>query len=197
MTHLLFVDMTQGGLAVLKRAVECGYAVTFVRNRSVQWFYPDREYDEALRRCVQVIDVADTSNAEELTPVVSEVHSERYIDGVIGNYDPAQEAIAIACERVGVRFASPEGIANVRDKSRIRGLLSERQLLSTSFAVVRDVREALDVASSTGYPVVVKPVYGMGSIEAHRVDTSSQLAATVGAMLENGSAPEYLLSRKM
>ncbi|MFR9770786.1 ATP-grasp domain-containing protein [Nocardia sp. SC052] len=190
MEHILFVDMTQAGIHVLRRAVERGHAVTFIRGAAANYYHPDAAFFELLSRLDEVVDIPDTADVDMLTAAMERVHSRRYVDAVIGHYDPTFEALAVACSRLGLPFASPQGIINVRDKSRTRALIAQAGLASARYAIVDDRSRVRELAAGVGYPAVVKPVGGIDSVFARRVAGPAEAQDAVDEILRAAAAPE-------
>lgn len=109
------------------------------------------------------------------------------IDGVLATLHMLAEPAARLAELVGARGPSPKAIATARDKAACRRALDEHGLPNLRFAEVTEVGAALGAAADIGYPVVVKPVFGVGmnvttfahspqDIELHFEETQARLA---------------------
>src|SRR6266516_3028743 len=177
--HVLFADMSQAGLHTMRRAVERGHAVTFVRGLTGQTYRADQSFHDLLSCLDRVVEIPDTSDLADLIEAIRVIHADRPVDAVISQCDPMLEALATACETLSLPYTSAAGIRNVRDKARARRLLDEAGLASARFAVVGDQASAVRAAGEIGYPVVVKPVSGLDSILASRADGPAAVAAAV------------------
>lgn len=177
--HVLFADMSQAGLHTMRRAVERGHAVTFVRGLTGQTYRADQSFRDLLSCLDRVVEIPDTSDLADLIEAIRVIHADRPVDAVISQCDPMLEALATACETLSLPYTSAAGIRNVRDKARARRLLDEAGLASARFAVVGDQASAVRAAGEIGYPVVVKPVSGLDSILASRADGPAAVAAAV------------------
>ncbi|MGV9361457.1 ATP-grasp domain-containing protein [Amycolatopsis sp. NPDC003731] len=177
MAHVLFGDATQAGLHTIRRAVERGHYVTFVRGMSVHYYAVDDEFRALLDRVGEVIEIPDAFDADALTDAIGKAHARRPVDGVVGQYDSVLPALSEACERLQLPFTSTAGVRNVRNKALARQLLNEVGLASARFAVARNTDGVLRAAEKIGYPVVVKPVSGTDSIMASRADRPAEVRA--------------------
>lgn len=191
MAHILFPDAPDSGLRTMRRAVELGHRATFLRGRSFQLYTPSPWIRQVLDQ-VRVIDLPVTSDADLLADVMGKVHAEDPIDAVVGQLEPAMEATAIACERLGLPFTSRVGVLNARDKGRCREVLAAAGLATVKHATVNSVAEGLAAAATIGYPVVVKPVSGMGSLLAGRADDDGQLTRLVSSIVDGEQRPEQI-----
>jgi len=184
MEHVLFGDTTQAGLHTIRRALARGHAVTFVRGMAVNYYTADAAFHALLDQVDEVVELTDSFDVDALTEAIADVHARRPVDAVIGQYDSVLEALATACERVGLPFTAAAGVRNVRDKAMARRLVERAGLASARFAVAGDPDEAVRAAERIGYPVVVKPVHGTDSILASRADGPGQVRAAVAAMAD-------------
>jgi biotin carboxylase len=90
-------------------------------------------------------------------------------------------AAAIA-RALGLPGPAPEAIRQCRDKSVQRRRLCEAGEPSPRFAVVRDAEAAVHEARQIGFPVVVKPVQGSGSVGVLRCADAAETARHVAAL---------------
>ena len=183
MAHILFGDMSQAGLLTLRAALALGHQVTFVRGLSARHYVADESFHELAGRVTEVVDVAESADVDQLVAAIGDVHARRPVDAVISQCDPMMEALALACERLGLRYTSSRGIGNARDKARARTVLEQAGLTSARFAVVHTRTDAVAAAERIGFPVVVKPVSGLDSILASRADSPAEVATAAGEIL--------------
>jgi carbamoyl-phosphate synthase large subunit len=86
-------------------------------------------------------------------------------DGVIvqfGGQTPLK--LAVPLERAGVRILGtpPDAIDRAEDRERFAAMLARLQLRQPANGIARTVEEALRVALTIGYPVLVRPSYVLG-----------------------------------
>ncbi|WP_217200901.1 ATP-grasp domain-containing protein [Streptomyces buecherae] len=84
------------------------------------------------------------------------------VDAVLSTLSYGAQAAADLAARIGARGTSPAGTLAARDKGECRRILRAREVPSVGFRVVTDAAEALEAAETIGYPVIVKPVLGIG-----------------------------------
>ncbi|WP_459247477.1 ATP-grasp domain-containing protein [Streptomyces youssoufiensis] len=84
------------------------------------------------------------------------------VDAVLSTPSYGAQAAADFAARIGARGTSPAGTLAARDKGECRRMLRAREVPSVGFRVVTDAAEALEAAEAIGYPVIVKPVLGIG-----------------------------------
>ncbi len=98
--------------------------------------------------------------------------------------------LAVPLERAGVPIlgTSPDAIDRAEDRARFRDLLIGLGLKQPDSGMARSTREAVEIASRLGYPVMVRPSYVLGgramavvydepSLEAYMADRGSPTSA--------------------
>ncbi len=132
--------------------------------------------------------VTDTGSAAALLAAC------RDLDGPIAGVTSSSEYfIAAAAEAARVLrrpHPSPEAVRACRDKHAQRVRLSAAGVRCPAFAAARTPGEAAAAAARIGFPVVVKPVSGTGSIAVRRCQTQAQVRAAVA---EAFAAPDPAL----
>ncbi|EPH46690.1 ATP-grasp domain-containing protein [Streptomyces aurantiacus] len=190
MAHILFADMSQAGLHTLRRALVLGHTVTFIRGTAVEHYTVDDSFRELVGRVDRLVEIPDTYDVDALCSAMAAVHVRHPVDAVISQCDPMMEALAVACERLGLRFTGARGMRNARDKARTREVLEAADVPSARFAVAHSIEDAVSAAGRIGYPVVVKPVSGMDSAMALHARGPAQVAAAAGRILAAAADPD-------
>jgi len=111
----------------------------------------------------------DTSDRLFFEPVtledVLEIVAKEKPKGVIvqfGGQTPLKLARALEAEGVPIIGTSPEAIDRAEDRERFQQMIQRLGLKQPSNAIVRSTEEAIHVAESVGYPLVVRPSYVLG-----------------------------------
>ncbi|MEM4658406.1 MAG: carbamoyl-phosphate synthase large subunit, partial [Candidatus Methanosuratincola sp.] len=124
-------------------------------------------------------DISDRLYFEPLTleDTLSIIERERP-EGVIvhlGGQTPLK--LAIPLERLGARVigTSPESIDLAEDRERFRDLVTRLGLRQPESGIARSEEEALKVAGSIGYPILVRPSYVLGGRAMETVYTVEAL----------------------
>ncbi|MFE2422762.1 ATP-grasp domain-containing protein [Streptomyces hokutonensis] len=110
----------------------------------------------------------------------------RRVAGVATSSDYYVETAAAAATALGLPANSPEDLAAVRDKGTQRARLAAAGVRVPRFTVAGTVEEVLAAAEETGYPVVVKPVMGSGSLGVLLCADPVQAAGHARALLARG-----------
>lgn len=130
--------------------------------------------------------VLDTGSAETVLAGCAE------LGGPVGAVTSSSEYfIATASEaarELGLPHADPAAIRACRDKASQRHILRAAGVGCPDFAVARTVAEAVAAAAGVGFPVVVKPAAGSGSVGVRRCTDAEQVRAAAAAVLESDPA---------
>jgi biotin carboxylase len=120
--------------------------------------------------------VADAFDSAQLTDAARSL-AQRLgpVHRMLGVLEQAQVAIAEARERLGVEGMNPEAAHNFRDKARMKTLLLEAGVPCARHRLVANAGEAFAFAEEVGFPLVVKPPAGAGSLSTFRVDAADAL----------------------
>lgn len=126
--------------------------------------------------------VLDTTDLQALLQA-----GERLGGRIAGVTSSSEYSVGIAgafARELGLPHQDPDAVAVCRDKNAQRKRLSEAGLPGPRFTAARTPREAVSAAADIGFPVVVKPVAGSGSIGVRLCTTGSEVSAAAGHILE-------------
>ena len=126
--------------------------------------------------------VCDTGRAEAVLRVCEQ------LDGpVLGVTSSSEYWVATASEvarTLGRPHPDPEAVRACRDKASQRRLLSAAGIGCPDFAAAASPAEAVAAAGRIGFPVVVKPTAGSGSVGVRRCADAEQVRAAAEAVLD-------------
>lgn len=124
----------------------------------------------------------------DTTSVDAVLQACRELDGPIAGVTSSSEySIATAAEvagLLGLPHPDHEAIRACRDKNEQRLRLRAGGVPTPGFAAARTPEEAVEAAARIGYPVVVKPVAGSGSIATRLCHDPTQVGVAASAVLE-------------
>lgn len=96
-------------------------------------------------------------------------------DRILGAYEQLQVPLAELRERWGVPGLPSAAARNFRDKARMKAVLQAADLPCARWRLVESAAEARAAAAEIGYPLVVKPPAGAGSVATYRVRDAAGL----------------------
>ncbi|MEV7124028.1 ATP-grasp domain-containing protein [Kitasatospora griseola] len=147
----------------------------------------DRTWEEMpesiLERMMRVYEVDTTDSIDELTAVAVDLElSGTTVDRVVTSHEQAQYGAGFLAQRLGLDPAALITITGVRDKRYMKSRVGGAGVRVARFSTIGSRSDATDVdevADHVGFPMVVKPVNGMGTIATTRVHDRAQLNSLV------------------
>lgn len=151
--------------------------VAFVRDPAR---YPYLALDRVPTRLVDTGSEADLLDACRRLdgPIAGVTSSSEYFVGVAGQ----------VARTLGLPHPDPAAVLACRDKHIQRTLLAAGGIRGPRFGAAGSPAEALSIAADLGYPVVVKPPAGSGSIGVRRCADPGEVAAASGYLLTGDPA---------
>lgn len=175
MTHVIFVDINRSGVSGLVAARARGYRISFIRSSAFAHYFGGERSQSAIDSLDRIVDIRDSSDPEQVTAAMARLQAEEPIDAVVCVAHWAVQATAVAARRLGLPFTDPHAIRRSCDKLACRRTLDEAGIPSARFAEVATVEDALSAAKSIGYPVIVKPATGYGSLLSGLLSTPEEV----------------------
>lgn len=181
---VIFIESNTSGTGqtFVRAARELGHAPVLVTTRAERYAFAARE--PGLR--VRV--VPDTADADALAAILAAEFGGG--DGIAAVTSSSEYSIPVAAalaRRLGRPGPDPEAVERCRDKGYQRTRLSRAGVGVPPFRTAGSVDEAVDAARALGWPVVVKPVDGSGSVGVRLCADPSAVAAHAAALLSRGA----------
>jgi biotin carboxylase len=127
--------------------------------------------------------IADTSSDASLLAAARSVAADRQVAGVTSSSDYYVLAAACLARTLHLPGPAPVAVRAGQHKGMQRQLLAAAGLPIPRYAIARTAGDALASARSIGFPVVVKPVQGSGSIGVRLCATERELSEHAQAVL--------------
>lgn len=140
-------------------------------------------------------DVVRLENPLEVSDIIAGVGEFKRRYGqpfrLVGILEAAMVQLAQARAHFAIDGTPPSVAELFRDKSRMKAALTAAGLPVARSAVLRSLSDARAFADRVGFPLVLKPVQGMGAKSTFRIRNVGQLMQTV-SRLGVGHGPEVL-----
>jgi biotin carboxylase len=126
------------------------------------------------------LDMSDTIDAANMVDAAREVAARGPVAGVL-SWDEARilQSAKVAAA-LGLPGGDPDMVLRCRDKHRTREALAAGGVPQPRSVMVSTVDDALAVAATVGYPVVLKPRAMAASLGVVRADTPEEVSARFG-----------------
>ncbi|MEP7350817.1 MAG: carbamoyl-phosphate synthase large subunit [Sphingorhabdus sp.] len=143
----------------------------------------------------------DTSDRLYFEPLTAEdvleiLHVEQQngtLKGVIvqfGGQTPLNLAKALEAAGIPILGTSPDAIDLAEDRERFAALVNKLKLKQPENGIARNREEAIKIAETIGYPVLMRPSYVLGGRAMEIVDTQAQLENYIQtAVIVSGDSP--------
>ncbi|MER7491182.1 ATP-grasp domain-containing protein [Streptomyces pharetrae] len=197
MSHLLFVETTGLGVQAIEYAKKAGHTVTYLHCPQYEFTAPPELRDRARELADHTAAFADPADDEGVLAALRDSGADAgTVDAALSTLSYCAQAAANLAEAIGARGTPADAVAAARDKGRCRAVLEEHAIPSLDFEVVTTLAQALVAADRIGYPVIVKPVLGIGKAVTSITRSPTELEAhfaladAARADLEQGMASQ-------
>ncbi|ACE93784.1 MULTISPECIES: ATP-grasp domain-containing protein [Rhizobium] len=123
---------------------------------------PPVQYDYLKEKCIEAI-VVDTKDLDALIRECSRLRSTYDVAGITCAREAFYATSGKLCRHFGLPGPNPEAVERCCNKFTQRQLLKEGGVSVPSYFLAVNTTEVISAAAEIGFPVVVKPVVGVGS----------------------------------
>ena len=131
--------------------------------------------------------------AEDVLEILHVEQQNGMLKGVIvqfGGQTPLNLAKALEAAGIPILGTSPDAIDLAEDRERFAALINKLNLKQPENGIARSRDEAIKVADTIGYPVLMRPSYVLGGRAMEIVDTQAQLENYIQtAVIVSGDSP--------
>jgi phosphoribosylaminoimidazole carboxylase (NCAIR synthetase) len=137
--------------------------------------------------------VNDILDSGQLTWAAAEL-SKRMgaLDRLFGAYEQLQVPLAEVREKLDIEGMRPDVARRFRDKNEMKDVFRANGLPCARHSLVSSADEAVAFAREVGFPVVVKPPAGAGSIATFKADDEASLRDAVAQAAPRASDPALI-----
>ncbi|HUR50445.1 MAG TPA: hypothetical protein VMY88_13085 [Acidimicrobiales bacterium] len=111
------------------------------------------------------------------------------VDRILGSLEQLQVPLGMVRDALGVQGMGTDAAVNFRDKSRMKTVLSQHGLPCARHRLAHSADEAITFADEVGFPLVVKPPAGAGTIDTFRINSADELRRWLGVAPPNPDRP--------
>jgi glutathione synthase/RimK-type ligase-like ATP-grasp enzyme len=162
--HIVFVDNNDCGIVGLNTALNRGHTVTFIQSKSLRYEHQPVNLESVLSRLNKFILVDNIYSEETLEIIFQDLLKESSIDAVITVRQKCTLPLAKVAYKLGLTYNSVSSVEIACDKFLCRNHLKNAGIPSVNYSLVSSSSEAVKVAISMGFPVVIKPSGGCQSL---------------------------------
>ena len=130
---------------------------------------------------------------EDVLEIVRKEETNGKVKGVIvqfGGQTPLKLAQALEAANVPILGTSPDAIDLAEDRDRFKALIDRLGLRQPKSGIARSPAEAVAIAGTLGFPLVIRPSYVLGGRAMEIVHDDAQLARYISeAVVVSGKSP--------
>ncbi|MFC4160862.1 ATP-grasp domain-containing protein [Chitinimonas lacunae] len=159
--------MVGGWTDLYKKIKEVGFHLTVSQNK-----------EDITTEDVRIIDqlLTETRAAPEVVELAAAMHALRPFDAVVSFQEQGVMNAAIIGDRLGIAANPLEPVVLTRNKGSMRAHMAKAGLPSIPFKVVKNAEEVRAFAEEVGYPIILKPLEGLGSHHINKLYDGSLAA---------------------
>lgn len=180
------------------RFVRAAARLSGVRLLGVAQEPPGGEDRRLFTDLVTVGDALDTRQLLDAVRLLEKRHGK--IHRLIGILEPLQDQLAEVRQAMGIHGTRPETAALFRDKSRMKDELRRHGLPCARHRMIRSWDDAEGFVKEVGFPIVLKPLAGMGCKSTWRIHSLHDLRGALQALHASPERPalaeEFLRGRE-
>jgi biotin carboxylase len=175
---LVLIESNTSGTGRLfaRAASQQGVRPILLADEPSRYNYAEQEHLEVLQ--------VNTRDEAALREVCERLNSGAGIAGITSSSEYFILLAATLAHKFGLPGAPPEVIATCRDKQAQRTCLRQAGVGIPAFRSASSRRQAVEAAEDLGFPVVIKPVGGTGSIGVRLCADGDEVALHAGALLK-------------
>ncbi|WP_069812731.1 ATP-grasp domain-containing protein [Streptomyces sp. TP-A0874] len=196
--HILMVETTRPrGFDYLEELAAAGMEVSFLTEDLGG--YAGTQGFERHKLAARVVELPELRRGEGLVPLLRDRLGPHPVDGVLCVLDDFLIAAACLARDLGVPHERVETVRLLRDKAAVRERLTEAGVGTLRWRRADTPEQALAAAADIGYPVVVKPVAGHGSVGVSVLWNDAQAERVLACPRETGRLliEEYRAGREV
>ncbi|MDE1462449.1 ATP-grasp domain-containing protein [Spartinivicinus poritis] len=198
MAHLVFIDSTLTGLNAFATAHRLGHQVTFIRPTQSASIYNILSSNPAVPAHVDHYLEVATLEAEDLMPVLDQLHEKHPIDAVLSTSESGILPAAQAAERLGTPYTALGSLKNAVFKHQMREQLQQHGIPTPDFECLLE-EQLVNGPKHLSLPFVVKPVRGFAkqfSAICHTQADFDQYIQELAADRRNTPGMDALVARE-
>ena len=154
---------------------------------------------ETLRSALAWYVRTDLSSPDAVQRAVDELLMQKNNSGVGGNFDLVEShneqwlsLEGMINERYGIDGIKMRDLPRLKKKSKMKQRFQELGLPVAGGELVTDIRRALELADTLGYPLILKPDEGVGAGGIYRVDAKTQLQTHLARLDQDYLLEEFI-----
>jgi formate-dependent phosphoribosylglycinamide formyltransferase (GAR transformylase) len=150
--------------------------------------------ETARRALAQYVEITSWTDENAVVTTVLDAVRGRNVDLVETLWEPTVLLAARLRERIGTPGLTVEQTVPFRDKGRMKEVLDAAGVRTPRSARATTAAGCRGAAERIGYPVIVKPIAGAGSLDTYRIESDAELEAALPRLrhIDEVSVEEFI-----
>jgi len=123
----------------------------------------------------QVVGISKDTDLQGWIDTAAFFHQRDRFDGIACFQEMDQEKASYIAQELGLFYLEPGVIQRTRNKQVMRDVLREHGVDRTMNAIVSSPEEIDSFAKAHGYPIIIKPIDGWGSMGVSRIRNAAEM----------------------
>jgi len=154
---------------------------------------------ESLRSALTWYVRTDLNNADTVQRALDELLMQKNASGPAGNFDLVEShneqwlsLEGMINEKYGIDGIKTQDLPRLKKKSRMKQLFKDLGLPVARGERIADLKQAMDLADTLGYPLILKPDEGVGAGGIYRIENKNQLKSHLSQIEEDYLIEEFI-----
>ncbi len=134
------------------------------------------------RHLAAYVRVPSLQDEEGCIKAVKQWANGKHVDRVICLWEPGVILAARLREELGTPGMTVEEVMPYRDKDIMKEIVAKAGIRTPMHKAAKSAQGVRAAVKKIGYPVIIKPIAGAGSMDTYRVDNAEQLKAAIAKL---------------
>lgn len=168
--------MIGGWTELYEKAKDCGFHLTVIQQK-----------EDIKPQDIKVTDQIISSPMGEkiVVDLVETIHRQNPFHAVVSFQEFGLLNAALIQDRLGILGNPLRPVLLTRDKGHMREHMKAMGIQSIPFATVTSPEEVIDFAHQCGWPIIIKPANGAGSLQVHKLFSECEVAPAFNSIKQD------------
>lgn len=123
----------------------------------------------------EVIVAEDITDKEELNSIIREILKKHYIKAIYGTFEASVEMAGYLRDKFHIQGIGEEQAITVRNKYVMKQCVKNTDIRVAQVEKIKSADDIKAFIQDIGYPIVIKPIDGAGTVNTYKISNDSQL----------------------
>lgn len=175
--------MIGGWSDLYEKAKNCGFDLTVVQRKQM-----------TKQKDLEIVDqfISSPLSDKSIVDIVAAIHAHNPFDVVLSFQELGLLNAALIKEKLGLQGNPLAPVLLTRDKGKMRDHMKKAGIPSIPHAIVSNVAEVIDFGRNFGWPIIIKPANGVGSLHIHKLNSEDDVEVAFNAIRQDPTATRLI-----